>query len=384
VLWLAAVTWAGALADFKEVFSSSGLFHTFSMFRGTCFVIVLLTFVRSVRDIEVLTTGLLALGAIQMPILFCQKLDLLGINDWLSPRYSLIYESSIYSLKGFRTDGTFGNPNHAAVALVPIMAMGYGYYLFKRKPRWKRVFAFMIAASLLFSSVAWMRSRAGFGGMVAAIAALYVIFLRVHPKRALLHVVLIGAALAAITPLILSNGDDGDERFKVFSSRQALQDDYSVVARGEMWREGMRDLGNDILVGKGLGAYEAMGFFDSGYVSYVYAGGIVEVLLFLLLCVLPAIQAYRVCVRSSAMGLAPFLPAASCAIFGSMIVTAVSHPILFVDKLWLPYVTVIILGYLWTGLWKKAIVDGGRWTDDGQESRFVGRMDGGARRRERN
>lgn len=348
--WLILITLINFMNVQETYLLTGGLFKAFSIIRPMCYVVILLVCIKTYSSSQLLITGLKIIGIVQILIFICQKFNIFEVNAWLTPKFSLIYESSLYSLAGFRTDGTFGNPNHAAVAMVPIGALFYGYCLFGRGAIRKRLLSFVGAFSMLMALIFLTQSRAGVFGLGSAMLGLQLLASRKKPIRATLTIAILIIIIVLIVPrwLAINPTNEGNftERFQVFRGLRFVLQDFSISSRIERWHESIEKLGSDIWLGRGFSSFAQEGFFDSGYVDYLYVGGVVSVVLFVLICIKSAALFIPLIKSSATKGDSTYILATACALFGSMLVSAVSHPILFLDKLWLLYFTVIATAFI--------------------------------------
>ncbi|MCI0558321.1 MAG: O-antigen ligase family protein, partial [Nitrososphaera sp.] len=347
VLWVFLVSFVGALFEPESVYALSGMFRSLSLLRGICFMSILVICVDSRRDISRIVAALLGIGLTQLCILYCQKFNFLQVNEWLTPRFSLIYETSIYSIAGLRSDGTFGNPNHASVGMVPIGALAYGYFLLSKGKLWRRMFSLLLAIGIFIAMIALTQSRTGTAGLVSAAVILHALTQLLRTRVAIFATLIMCLVSGVLLPYILREDSLAMERLSVFRSTQNLFEDDSLSTRQMIWRDALAELdSSSIVLGRGLGAFIAKGFFDSGYIDYIYSGGLISVVLFVTLCVSVAIQSFRYCDKYRHLPHSAYLFGTTCAVFVSMLVTAVSHAVLYFDKVWLLHVTIATLAML--------------------------------------
>jgi hypothetical protein len=348
--WLILITLINFINVQETYLLWGGFFKALSIMRPMCYVVLLLVCIRTYSSLRLLITGLKIIGIVQIPIFICQKFNIFEINVWLTPKFSLVYETSIYSIAGFRTDGTFGNPNFAAVAMVPIGALFYGYCLFGRGAIRKRLLSFVGAFSMLMALIFLTQSRAGVFGLGSAMLGLQLLAARQKPIRASLTIGILIIIVVLIVPKWLAinttNEANISERFRVFSGLSFALQDYSLSGRIELWRERIEMLGSDIWLGRGFSSFSQGFFSDSGYVDYLCVGGVVSVILFVLMCIKGAAIFIPFIKSGVIKGDSTYVLATACALFGSMLVLAVSHPILYLDKAWLLYLTVIVAAFI--------------------------------------
>lgn len=349
LFWINIITLLHPLSPEDADYFYSGLFKGISMLRPLCFLIILIDHIQDNQSIKVIMFTIMIIGIIQIPIFVLQKYDLFDINLWLTPKYSLVFETSIYSIAGFRTDGTFGNPNHAAVAMAPIGSLFFSYYLFGKTTKLGRILSLIMTLLMFFSILVLTQSRAGLSTMVASICILQSLAFWEKKSRATLSLLLLFFCTLFILPYLLRNDqgiqDQVIDRFEIFKSADKIKDDSSFSTRMEVWNESIQSLDRDIWTGKGLASYVKAGFFDSGYVDYAFTGGVILVLLYIFMCFSVSNKLFKY-IRKNSGNENIYVCAAGCGVTISLLVVAISHPILYSDKLWLNYFTIITCAHI--------------------------------------
>jgi hypothetical protein len=343
VIWFNTVTIVGLLEGLEEKMLRISLLKAISLWRGVLFALITICLVRSRKDINIILSTLLLIGGIQAVIFVCQKFDIYGINDWLTPKYSLVVDSSEYSLKGFRTDGTFGNPNHAGVAMVPIAAVSMAIFLSPHHSFIRRIIPLAVLLGLSLSSVLLTQSRTSAAGIFAACGT--IVLLEYRQFTRVLQVIGLGLGVVSIIiPIILLTEGDFSERFVVFSDVQQFWNDDSLSTRREMWRSGLSSLtGAELLVGKGFSGYIEVGWFDSGYVDFLYTGGILGIVTYAACCFSALKAAFAEMSRLRPSESEMYLQTALIGIVVGILVVTISHPLFYQDKIWLLYLSVIVI-----------------------------------------
>ncbi len=322
----------------------AALLKLLSMFRPLVFFVIFSATLRQKWQAQHVVSFVMILFIAQALVLVSQSYNLANINDWLTPRYSLVIESSIYSLQGLRTDGTFGNPNDAAVAMIIPASLAASFSLFANVRASRRVLAYVLALLFLLVNIVICKSRTGTAGMLAVFIFLFILS-QVNVKSCVAGLIfgLFLILALAVGWIYISKATLG-ERFIALAGQDNLLADQSLVERVGMWQTGLGDVnGLGIITGQGFAAYIRIGFFDGGYMAYFYTGGILSVVLFVLM----SLTVLWTCTTAHLRGkrdASSHICAASAALSFGSLVTTVSHPILYNDRLWLFYMLVFSLG----------------------------------------
>jgi O-antigen ligase len=207
--------------------------------------------------------------------------------------------------------------------------------------------------SILIALIFFTQSRAGLFSLASAILGLQLLAHWKKPRRAFLAIVIFAVILIVGMPRLVTIDPTIEvsvtKRFQAFNDIRLVLQDQSLKSRMRRWHDGVEMLGTDIWVGRGFSSYAREGFFDSGYIDYLYVGGVVSVVLFILMCLRSIARIISLIKARAIERDRAFIVTTGCAVLGSMLISAVSHPILYNDKIWLIYFTVIVATFISIG-----------------------------------
>jgi len=337
-LWLTSLSMAFGT---NPITFSSVVFKLISMLRPVLLIIILFTMLSSKKSVSQYVTVLVAVLILQLVVMFCQKYNYLDVNTWLTPRYSLVFESSL------RTDGTFGNPNHASVAIVPLGMLVCSYAVFGIGSFYKRLLAGLLTATTLFFMVVVAGSRTGAAGFLTGILAIILVNIVLGKKRNKAFVFYAGIAIIG---LILGwyqiAGTPIGDRFSVLAGRRNVMEDLSFSERTEVWKNGWDRLSDaDLFIGRGLGDFMEFGIMDSGYVSYLYIGGLGLVLIFLIMTIYPSWRMFGYVRRRGVKDRFTYIYITSISLSLAIVVCTISHALLLNDKIWILYISIHCMAF---------------------------------------
>lgn len=273
------------------VLLTASIFASFSLFKP--FLLLILIVGLGLNSLEVRRLGrfVIVLIFLELGLIYCQNFDLFGVNQWLSPYYTIEELTAEYTAGRFF--GSFGNPNDFGTAMSVLATL-----LFARVLLGPGTFARVICALAIVLTVIclvlYAKTRQGticlLGGCF--VVQMFVLFKSGRRSWAI-FILFISVAAIVIGIGILQVMPKLSERFAIFTSGGSVLEEESVTSRYPYLLNILSELGPFLITGKGMMEMVIRKVYDSGYVSILAIGGIPCLIAFMFMLFGPFISAKR-------------------------------------------------------------------------------------------
>jgi hypothetical protein len=224
--------------------------------------------------------------------MYFQRYNTLGINNWLTPLYlgSAIEKYAGLVASGARVVGTVGNPNDVGTVLSLVGTLAMARLIFGTTAL-SRLLSIAAVVTMLFGCVWLAKTRQGTAGLLAGIAFLLVISMRLRGRRGWGTIGVIVMLLILFVGIYYVQADRiVAERFGIFTGQRGISDVHSLTARFRNWPRILSEDGGWLFFGRGKNLEKT---WDSGYLNTLRAMGVPGLTAMILLFLLPSIAAWR-------------------------------------------------------------------------------------------
>ena len=272
---------------------TTGLFSALSQFKAMLLVFVVFAMLPRRQQVQRLGTLLILFIFALFILMFCQKYNYFGVNDWLSHRYR-IGEMRYQWLEGTRVFGTLGNPNDMGTALSILGTLAFARMIYGPG----RIFRILsgVAVALALICCVWLAATRQ--GTVCLLAGCFVVQMVAILRSGKRGWGTIGIVLAIVGLMVAMTYLAVDprlaKRFGVLTGETALAEEGSIAARLRLWPSVIDRYSGWLVVGKGKTALTIdPTTWDSGYINILIMGGFPALMAVLAMLFLSSVWAWR-------------------------------------------------------------------------------------------
>jgi hypothetical protein len=278
VIWLVFVT-VITLPASTGVPVASTLFSLAGRLRPILFLLFCIPYASDREKLYKMFKFLIVLFVLQAFVVFCQKFNFAGINEWYSWRFGISELGVSYALLTGRTLGTIGNANSLGSFMSIMAVVGFSVYtLGKGYRNW-------IGLSMTFLAfiicIFFAQTRQGTLSIILGCIAIAFVTLFLGKIGRLSFVTILVLLLSPVLTFYLLKDTALFERFAVIRGAEKITAVGSVQARLLLWPEFMGTYGGWIFIGKGMAGYISAITWDSGWLMLIVGGGIPLALIYL-------------------------------------------------------------------------------------------------------
>ncbi len=271
-LWLGLITILTLSATPDAGLVSTG-FSYLGRLRPILFLWLMIPYCSERQQLYKMFRFLMILFILQCLVVFCQKFNIAGINNWYTPRFRItdVFVREAY-LTGRRTIGSIGNPNSVGTFMSLMAMLGYSVYVFGKS--YRRWIGLVSAVAALIVCIFFATTRQGTLAIILGCIVLSVIAFFLGKFGRLTFALLMVLLASPLLMYYLAQDYDLFERFALLRGEVGITDVGSMKSRLQLWPEFFREYGLWVFIGKGIAGFYAAITWDSGWLMLIVGGGI--------------------------------------------------------------------------------------------------------------